>query len=96
MGGWNGFLFGPVQEADPCGHRLSMAHQMEKVAHASVLITPCGGVSMIIPFLPDGAHAIVMDYLSDGRSESRYGPGGCSKEAARLWLSWQGMAKLCV
>jgi len=54
-------------------HRWSLARQLDKVGHASLLITPCGGVSMILPFLPDGAHAIVMDYLSDGKDENRWG-----------------------
>ncbi|CAF3675408.1 unnamed protein product [Rotaria sp. Silwood1] len=36
--------------------------QIEKLLNTTILITPCGGVSMIIPMLPHGAHAIVMDY----------------------------------
>ncbi|CAF1532815.1 unnamed protein product [Adineta steineri] len=36
--------------------------QIEKLLNTTILITPCGGVSMIIPLLPNGAHAIVMDY----------------------------------
>ena len=40
----------------------SMREQLDKVAHMSVLITPCGGVSMILPFLPD-AHAAAVTPL---------------------------------
>ena len=28
-----------------------------------IQVTPCGGVSAITPFLPNGAHAIVADYF---------------------------------
>lgn len=55
-------------------HNFSIEKQLDLLAHTSILITPCGGVSMVIPFLPEGAHAIVMDYLSDGGdSGARYG-----------------------
>ena len=41
---------------------ISIKKQIEKLLNTTILITPCGGVSLIIPFLPHGAHAIVMDY----------------------------------
>ncbi|UJR24139.1 hypothetical protein I4U23_027105 [Adineta vaga] len=43
-------------------HTVEFNHQIEKLLNTTILITPCGGVSMIIPLLPHGAHAIVMDY----------------------------------
>ncbi|UJR34019.1 hypothetical protein I4U23_021433 [Adineta vaga] len=43
-------------------HTVPFNRQIEKLLHSTILITPCGGVSMIIPLLPHGAHAIVMDY----------------------------------
>ena len=43
-------------------HTVSIKKQIEKLLNTTILITPCGGVSLIIPFLPHGAHAIVMDY----------------------------------
>ena len=36
--------------------------QIAKLLNTTILITPCGGVSLILPLLPHGAHAIVMDY----------------------------------
>ncbi|CAF3954742.1 unnamed protein product [Rotaria sp. Silwood1] len=36
--------------------------QMHELHSTTVLITPCGGVSSTVPFLPKGAHAIIMDY----------------------------------
>lgn len=54
-------------------HKIGLREQLTRLAGASLLITPCGGVSMVIPFLPEGAHAIVMDYLSDGEHEEFFG-----------------------
>ncbi|CAF3006944.1 unnamed protein product [Rotaria sp. Silwood2] len=44
--------------------------QIEKLLNTTILITPCGGISMIIPMLPHGAHAIVMDYYA---TQEQYG-----------------------
>ena len=35
---------------------------MHELYKTTILITPCGGVSMIAPFLPKGTHAIIMDF----------------------------------
>ncbi|CAF1265441.1 unnamed protein product [Adineta steineri] len=43
-------------------HTIPFNKQIEKLLNTTILITPCGGVSLIIPMLPNGAHAIVMDY----------------------------------
>ncbi|CAF1314992.1 unnamed protein product [Rotaria magnacalcarata] len=43
-------------------HTIPFKKQIEKLLKTTILITPCGGVSLIIPMLPHGAHAIVMDY----------------------------------
>jgi hypothetical protein len=43
-------------------HKIPFNKQISKLLNTTILITPCGGVSMIIPMLPHGAHAIVMDY----------------------------------
>lgn len=43
-------------------HTVPFNKQLEKLVNTTILITPCGGVSFVIPFLPHGAHAIVMDY----------------------------------
>jgi hypothetical protein len=51
--------------------KKTFKEQLSMRAHTPLLTTPCGGVSMVIPFLPDGAHAIVMDYLSSGDQYER-------------------------
>ncbi|CAF1390085.1 unnamed protein product [Adineta steineri] len=43
-------------------HTIPFDKQIEKLLHTTILITPCGGVSLTLPMLPHGAHAIVMDY----------------------------------
>lgn len=43
-------------------HSIPFKKQIEKILSTTILITPCGGVSMLTPLLPHGAHAIIMDY----------------------------------
>ena len=43
-------------------HKIPFIKQIELLLKTTILITPCGGVSMIAPFLPHGSHAIIMDY----------------------------------
>ena len=43
-------------------HTIPFNEQISKLINTTILITPCGGVSLILPLLPHGAHAIVMDY----------------------------------
>ncbi|CAF3689150.1 unnamed protein product [Adineta steineri] len=45
-------------------HTIPFNKQIEKLLNTTILITPCGGVSLILPLLPNGAHAIVMDYYA--------------------------------
>ena len=54
-------------------HKIALKEQLNILAATSILITPCGGVSMNIPFLPEGAHAIIMDYLSEGKNLGTFG-----------------------
>ena len=46
-------------------HKIPFNQQVAKLLNTTIFITPCGGVSLIIPFLPNGAHAIVMDYYTN-------------------------------
>ncbi|KAI8852262.1 hypothetical protein BC829DRAFT_385543 [Chytridium lagenaria] len=41
----------------------TIASQLSILLSTTLLITPAGGISMVLPFLPDGAHAIVLDYM---------------------------------
>ncbi|CAF5003839.1 unnamed protein product, partial [Rotaria sp. Silwood1] len=43
-------------------NKFTFAQQMHELYKTTILITPCGGISTIIPFLPDGTHAIIMDF----------------------------------
>jgi hypothetical protein len=43
-------------------HKVPFPKQIELLLNTTILISPAGGVSMIAPFLPHGAHAILMDY----------------------------------
>ena len=53
---------------------MSLQNQFEVLMSTTVAITPAGGGSMLLPFLPLGAHAIIMDYWLqewDGTNKSQ-------------------------
>ncbi|CAF1490097.1 unnamed protein product [Rotaria magnacalcarata] len=60
-------------------HSIPFKTQIEKLLNTTILITPCGGVSLIIPMLPRGAHAIVMDYYA-----TTSGPGYNAGESGAM------------
>jgi hypothetical protein len=64
-----------------------MAVQFRLVASTTLAISPCGGISMILPFLPEGAHAILMNYQASESDPKRHGEcDGCSwTMEAELW-----------
>lgn len=66
---------------------LSISEQLRLVASTTIAISPCGGVSMILPFLPEGAHAVLMNYMIGPRDPVRHGEcEGCSwTMEAELW-----------
>eukprot|EP00966_Prymnesium_polylepis_P157395 3637439-Prymnesium_polylepis.1 len=47
-------------------HTMSIRRQLELVSTSTLAISPPGGVSMILPFLPEGAHAILINYMLGG------------------------------
>uniref|UniRef100_A0A7S3AW65 Glycosyltransferase 61 catalytic domain-containing protein n=1 Tax=Haptolina ericina TaxID=156174 RepID=A0A7S3AW65_9EUKA len=66
---------------------LTMARQLELVSQTSIAVSPCGGVSMILPFLPEGAYAVLMNYMIGPKDVRRHGEcDGCSwTMEAELW-----------
>ena len=66
---------------------LSMAEQFRLLAETTVAISPCGGVSMILPFLPQGAYAVLLNYMLGADEPQRHGEcQGCSwTMEAELW-----------
>ena len=66
---------------------LSMAEQFRLLAETTVAISPCGGVSMILPFLPQGAYAVLLNYMLGAGEPQRHGEcEGCSwTMEAELW-----------
>ena len=87
---------------------LTIREQLKLVSTATIAVSPPGGVSMILPFLPEGAHAILMNYMlakggAEAKGTERHGPAateqgscsGCSftMEAA-LWRHVRHVRKL--
>jgi hypothetical protein len=48
-------------------HTMSMVDQLRAVSTTTIAVSPPGGVSMILPFMPEGSHAILINYML-GRS----------------------------
>ena len=68
--------------------------QLRIVSTATIALSPPGGVSMILPFLPEGAHAILINYMvgegadtsrlrAEARVQSVAHHGSCALEALR-------------
>ena len=54
-----------------------MAEQFRLLSETTVAVSPCGGVSMILPFLPPGAYAVLLNYmLGPGEAQARQ-PASC-------------------
>ncbi|KAJ3097344.1 hypothetical protein HDU97_004922 [Phlyctochytrium planicorne] len=73
----------------------TIQEQLKLLLQTTVLITPSGGISMVLPFLPDGANAILLDYLE---KEDSYLIGSKAGESvsmeAPFWNYWPHVKKL--
>ncbi|KAJ3226843.1 hypothetical protein HDU81_007083 [Chytriomyces hyalinus] len=75
--------------------KFSVVEQLNIMLETTVFITPPGGVSMMLPFLPEGAHAIIMDYY-EREEPNWYGTRkdeSISMEAP-FWNHWPHVKKL--
>ncbi len=59
-----------VKAVDPAS--LSLAGQLQLLLETDLLLSPCGGVSMLAGFLRPGAAAIFIDYWDGRHKESRH------------------------
>ena len=44
-------------------HGMTIRRQLEMVSRSTLALSPPGGVSMILPFMPEGAHVILINYM---------------------------------
>jgi len=42
---------------------LTLAEQLAMLSRTTIAVSPCGGASLILPFLPEGAYAILVNYM---------------------------------
>ncbi|KAI9351261.1 hypothetical protein BDR26DRAFT_850752 [Obelidium mucronatum] len=75
--------------------KFNVTEQLKLAHSATVFISPPGGVSMMLPFLPHGAHAILMDYL-ENEPNNWYGTqvGDSISMEAPFWNHWPHVKKL--
>ncbi|KOO30240.1 hypothetical protein Ctob_007861 [Chrysochromulina tobinii] len=69
---------------------MPLAEQLALVTSTSVAFSPCGGISMILPFLRHGAYAMLINYIIRSANPNYEGPHGecanCSwTMEAELW-----------
>ncbi|KAI9334095.1 hypothetical protein BDR26DRAFT_1009801 [Obelidium mucronatum] len=75
--------------------KLGIKEQLELLQSTTVFITPCGGVSTLLPFLPEGAHAIIIDYY-ERNGDLWYGtqPNTSVSMEAPMWNHFPHVKKL--
>ena len=71
-------------------HTLSLREQLRLVSRTTLALSPAGGVSMILPFLPEGAHVILVNYAVGPQDEKRRG----GHESSCTRCSWTMEAEL--
>jgi hypothetical protein len=55
---------------------MPLAEQLALVTSTSVAFSPCGGISMILPFLRHGAYAMLINYIIRSANPNYEGPHG--------------------
>lgn len=72
---------------------MSFRDQIRLMLQTDVIITPCGGVSMLLPFLRRDRTAIILDFFS---TEAKHGfPSGISASMeAPFWNAWPHFSKI--
>ncbi|KAJ3318034.1 hypothetical protein HDV06_000884 [Boothiomyces sp. JEL0866] len=61
--------------------------QVKYFSTISLVISPAGGISMSLPFLPVGSHAIILDYYGSESDEMGYYHQSVSMESS-FWNLW--------
>lgn len=73
----------------------SIKEQLDLLLNTTLLLTPAGGISMLLPFLPNGANAIILDYLEKEDNELVGTKSGESVSMeAPFWNFWPHVKKL--
>ncbi|KAJ3117518.1 hypothetical protein HDU96_006447 [Phlyctochytrium bullatum] len=74
---------------------LTITEQLREMMATTLIVTPPGGISMVLPFLPDGAHAIILDYLEKEDNDLVGTKAGESVSMeAPFWNYWPHFKKL--
>ncbi|KAJ3307913.1 hypothetical protein HDV04_002300, partial [Boothiomyces sp. JEL0838] len=67
--------------------KTTIEEQVKYFSTISVIISPAGGISMALPFLPVGSHAIILDYYGSETDEMGYYHQSVSMESS-FWNLW--------
>lgn len=75
-------------------HKVSFSKQLAILLNTTILISPCGGVSMNAPFLPIGSSAIIMDYYVTDPTIYQFKPGSSASMEGSLHNHFSHYRKL--
>ena len=87
-GGCKGACEGIRSAVDVAFQTMTIREQLQLVCDSTLALTPPGGVSMILPFLPEGAHVILINYMLPQGFESKRLRGAevpTGETACRSW-----------
>jgi hypothetical protein len=74
---------------------LSLEDQLQEMLDTTILITPNGGVSMIMPFIAIDSYAIIMDYLGGQKKELfHYSHHESASMEISFWNLWPHFNKM--
>ena len=101
-GGCGGQCEGIARTQAVAFHTMSVREQLQLVSSATLAISPPGGVSMILPFMPEGSHVILLNYLlpdagkgAPPQRQTHHECAGCSwTMEAELWNHVRHVRKL--
>ncbi|KAJ3252185.1 hypothetical protein HK103_001796 [Boothiomyces macroporosus] len=80
-----------IDTIDPT--QLSIKEMLSKLSQFSILVTPSGSNSMLIPFMPKKSQIIVMDYYGDGQEEYQYNPSESASREIAFWNLFPYLSK---
>ena len=75
--------------------KLSLKDQLKEMLATTIFITPNGGISMSIPFLPIDSYAIIMDYYGGEKKPFfHYDNGDSASMEVSFWNLWTHVNKM--
>ena len=79
QGGCSGMCEGIDAVVPVAFQTMSIREQLALISSCTIAFSPPGGASMVLPFLPEGAHAILINYMLSERPSGTERHGGADE-----------------